>query len=78
MSGSRGGQKDLNGRSSTSSVTAGPRVVIFEGQEPPVVEVVELPGRTSIGTRICHRGTSWLVTGLRTHNRVVICSPAEA
>ncbi len=78
MSSPRGGSKDHNGGWAENQGPSGPRVVIFEGQAPPRIEVVDLPGKTSIGTRICHRGTSWLVTGLRTHDRVIICSPAEA
>jgi hypothetical protein len=76
MTSARGGQAGIGdvGRTSPSD----PRVVVFECGGHPRVEVVELPRVTTIGTRIRHRGTSWLVTGLRTHERVVFCRAIEA
>ena len=63
---------------STASGLSAPRVVIFESDGAPHVEVVELPGDAEIGTHFCHLGTSWMVTDFRTHNRVIICRQAEA
>ena len=78
MADSRGGRPEVGGTEATGPGTFDPRVVIFEAEGRPHVEIVELPRVTTIGTRICHRGTSWRVTGFRTHRRVVICRPAEA
>ncbi len=56
----------------------GPRVVILEDEDGPSVEVLDLPGSAGIGASFCHRGTSWTVTDLRTHDRVLICSHSDA
>ncbi len=52
----------------------GPRVVILEAEDGPSVEILDLPLTAGIGASFCHRGTSWTVTDLRTHDRVLICS----
>ena len=63
----------------TAKVLGGrPRVVIFEGDDEPVVEVLELPEDVELGTLICHCGTDWEVTATRTGCRVLIVRPAEA
>jgi hypothetical protein len=54
-----------------------PRVVIFDTPQQPEVAVVELPSRLGAGSRFCHHGTAWRVVGARTHDRVLICQPAE-
>lgn len=51
-----------------------PRVVILEAEDGPSVEILDLPPAAGIGASFCHRGTSWTVTDLRTHDRVLICS----
>jgi hypothetical protein len=55
-----------------------PRVVILEGQGRPKVEVLELPATTSLGAFFSHSGTRWLVTDMRTGNRVLIARPTRA
>ena len=78
MSGERQRQTSGGNGESTPSGLLSPRVVIFESDEEPRVEVMDLGGNAQIGTLICHHGTSWQVIDLRTHNRVIICRPAEA
>ena len=51
-----------------------PRVVILEGEGGPSIEILDLPRTAGIGASFYHRGTSWTVTDLRTHDRVLICS----
>lgn len=58
--------------------SGGPRVVILEAEDGPSVEILDLPRTTGIGASFCHRGTSWTVTDLRTHDRVLICSHSDA
>lgn len=58
--------------------SGGPRVVILEAEDGPLVEILDLPLAAGIGASFCHRGTSWTVTDLRTHDRVLICSHSEA
>jgi hypothetical protein len=53
-----------------------PRVVIFDVAGTAVVEVVDLPESANLGHRICHRGRDWLITGVRTGDRVLIAEPA--
>ncbi len=53
--------------------TGGPRVVILEAEDGSSVEILDLPRTAGIGASFCHRGTSWTVTDLRTHDRVLIC-----
>lgn len=52
-----------------------PRVVIFNAAGGALVEVLELPESANLGHRICHRGRDWLVTGVRTGERVLIAEP---
>lgn len=52
-----------------------PRVVIFNAAGDVLVEVLELPEGAKLGYRICHRGRDWLVTGVRTGERVLIAEP---
>lgn len=58
--------------------SGGPRVVILEAEDGPSVEILDLPQAAGIGASFCHRGTSWTVTDLRTHDRVLICSHSRA
>ncbi len=55
----------------------GPRVVILEAEDGPSIEILDLPGTAGIGASFCHRGTSWTVTDLRTHDRVLICNLSD-
>ena len=55
-----------------------PRVVILEAEDGPSVEILDLPQTAGIGASFCHQGTSWTVTDLRTHDRVLICSHSDA
>jgi hypothetical protein len=50
-------------------------VVIFDLTAEVRVEVMELPGDAKVGHRFCHRGRNWLVSGERTHSRVLIAEP---
>jgi hypothetical protein len=50
-------------------------VVIFNAAGGALVEVLELPESANLGHRICHRGRDWLVTGVRTGERVLIAEP---
>lgn len=52
-----------------------PRVVIFNSAGGASVEVLELPESANLGHRICHGGRNWLVTGIRTGQRVLIAEP---
>ncbi len=52
-----------------------PRVVIFDVAGDALVEVLNLPESANLGHRICHRGRDWLVTGVRTGERVLIAEP---
>jgi len=67
-SGMRGSKSD--GRSRCR-----PRVVIFDVAGDALVEVLDLPESANLGHRICHRGRDWLVTGVRTGERVLIAEP---
>ena len=67
-SGMRGSKSD--GRSRCR-----PRVVIFDVAGAALVEVLDLPENANLGHRICHRGRDWLVTGVRTGERVLIAEP---
>ena len=55
-----------------------PRVVIFDGVDGPLVEVVELRPPFGIGALVEHLGRPWRVTAMRTHNRVLICRHVNA
>jgi len=54
------------------------RVVILDPEREPRVEILPLPESATLGTRFSHAGTSWRVTGLRTHERVLIAEPNGA
>jgi hypothetical protein len=49
--------------------------VILEADERTHVEVVDLPNGVAPGSRFDHSGTTWCVTGTRTHERVLIARP---
>jgi hypothetical protein len=51
------------------------RVVILDPDRNPRVEILPLPEGATLGTRFSHAGISWRVTGLRTHQRVLIAEP---
>jgi hypothetical protein len=55
-----------------------PRVVIFEFDNGPKVEIVELPESASLGDSFCHSGTRWKVMATRTGDRVLIARPFSA
>ncbi|MDX2438833.1 MAG: hypothetical protein QNL88_17500 [Acidobacteriota bacterium] len=55
-----------------------PRVVIFDGEGEPRVEIVDLPDVAAPGDFFCHCGTRWQVTATRTGDRVLIAQPIEA
>jgi len=46
-------------------------VILDEGTSARVA-VLELPDSVDVGTRFCHSGISWRVTGLRPSSRVFI------
>ena len=58
--------------------SGGPRVVILEAEDGPSVEILDLPLSAGVGASFCHRGTSWTVVDLRTHDRVLICSHSRS
>lgn len=55
-----------------------PRVVIFESDGEPSVEILELPESATLGDRFCHSGTEWRVMATRTGDRVLIARPISA
>jgi hypothetical protein len=55
-----------------------PRVVIFDGDGEPRVEVLILLDASEPGDCFCHSGTRWQVTATRTGDRVLIARPIEA
>jgi hypothetical protein len=55
-----------------------PRVVIFELDSGPKVEILELPESASLGDSFCHSGTEWRVMATRTGDRVLIARPVSA
>ena len=55
-----------------------PRVVIFDGEGEPRVEVLDLPDVAAPGDLFCHSGTKWQVTATRTGDRVLIAQPFRA
>jgi len=52
-----------------------PRVVILDAGTEASVAVLELPEALDIGSRFCHSGTWWRVTGQRPGSRVFIAEP---
>lgn len=55
-----------------------PRVVIFENDGEPRVEILELPESAHLGDLFCHCGMHWQIMATRTGDRVLIARPAEA
>jgi hypothetical protein len=55
-----------------------PRVVIFELDNGPRVEILELPESATLGDSFCHSGTEWQVMATRTGDRVLIARPISA
>ena len=55
-----------------------PRVVIFEFDNGPRVEILELPESATLGDSFCHSGTEWQVMATRTGDRVLIARPISA
>ncbi len=55
-----------------------PRVVIFENDGEPRVEILELPESAHLGDLFCHSGMHWQIMATRTGDRVLIARPAVA
>ena len=73
------GSRERSSMESTAKALYGrPRVVIFESDGEPVVEVLEFPDIVALGTLFCHCGTDWEVTATRTGCRVLIARPANS
>jgi hypothetical protein len=76
--------EDLEPPSRSSGETAAgahhgrPRVVIFDGDGEPRVEILELPESATLGALFCHCGTQWQVMETRTGDRVLIARPLQA
>jgi hypothetical protein len=68
----------LDGRDAVESHFGRPRVVIFELDSGPRVEILELPESASLGDSFCHSGTRWKVMATRTGERVLIARPISA
>ncbi len=75
-------RRDDFDRQSRSTTTGGgeerPRVVIFDGEGEPRVEILELPEAAGPGDLFCHSGTKWQVMATRTGDRVLIARPFRA
>ena len=65
-------------RGTTESQLGRPRVVIFELENGPRVEILELPESATLGDSFCHSGTEWKVMATRTGDRVLIARPVSA
>ena len=65
-------------RESLDSIKERPRVVIFEFDNGPRVEILELPESATLGDSFCHSGTEWQVMATRTGDRVLIARPVTA
>jgi len=65
-------------RESLRSRQERPRVVIFELDNGPRVEILELPESATLGDSFCHSGTEWQVMATRTGDRVLIARPISA
>ena len=63
------------GRGAAEGQLGRPRVVIFELDNGPRVEILELPESASLGDSFCHSGTEWRVMATRTGDRVLIARP---
>lgn len=66
------------GRTAAGLHQGRPRVVIFDGDGDPRVEILELPESATLGAHFCHCGTEWQVMGTRTGDRVLIARPLQA
>ena len=66
------------GREDIDAHLGRPRVVIFELDSGPKVEILELPESASLGDSFCHSGTQWQVMATRTGDRVLIARPISA
>ena len=79
-----GSRDDLERQSQSQDMTAGkarhgrPRVVIFEDDGEPRVEILELPESAHLGDLFCHCGMHWQIMATRTGDRVLIARPVEA
>jgi hypothetical protein len=65
-------------RETVSERRSRPRVVIFDGDGDPKVEILELPDGASPGHLFCHLGTKWQVMATRTGDRVLIARRFQA
>ena len=65
-------------RESLRSRQGRPRVVIFELDNGPRVEILDLPESATLGDSFCHGGTEWRVMATRTGDRVLIARPVSA
>jgi len=68
----------LENREPFKSRQGRPRVVIFELDNGPRVEILELPESATLGDSFCHSGTEWQVMATRTGDRVLIARPITA
>jgi hypothetical protein len=66
------------GPGASASQVGRPRVVIFELENGPRVEILELPDSATLGDSFCHSGTEWRVMATRTGDRVLIARPVPA
>lgn len=66
------------GETATGKHHGRPRVVIFECDGEPRVEILELPESATLGAHFCHCGTRWQIMGTRTRDRVFIARPLQA
>jgi len=72
---------DIDRQSRSTKAPGGPecpRVVIFDCEGEPRVEVLDLPDVAAPGDLFCHSGTRWQVTATRTGDRVLIAQPFRA
>ena len=75
---SRHDHRDHQPRTDGRESLGRPRVVIFELDSGPKVEILELPESASLGDSFCHSGTQWQVMATRTGDRVLIARPISA
>jgi hypothetical protein len=79
-----GSRENLERQSQSQDMAAGkarhgrPRVVIFEDDGEPRVEILELPESAHLGDLFCHCGMHWQIMATRTGDRVLIARPVEA
>ena len=67
----------LRRRGEGAETAAVPRVAVFDGPTGSVVQVIRVEPSAGVGDRIRHLGRTWRISGTRTHERVLICQPAE-